>query len=317
MNAKSIFATAVAGTAAFLLLRKKQDPELEPDENLQINVYDSDGNVISRMSMSGHVSSGQISDTPLVMSEGGDYSFDFSVTNASTRRGIPWAASLTMVYTVETESGIIDQGGYNESFEASETKSFGPIPFTIPWETEDQTIIISVVVKSPAGDTLDYGIVSGLVEGTPVEAAAVLNSVWLQREIAGAVHQPDTDGNGYIDLEEDYGYGVHFSVTNESTRGGVPWPLEIIVESVISGPSWLNHTYEGGWAMEYAAGQTRENVTTKPGGGYTIRTLWDTGGDVGSVTVYLKDTQGNVLDSETIQWEVIGTPIDYGADVDL
>lgn len=97
---------------------------------------------------------------------GNSYILSTTVTNQSTRAGVPSAADLTLVW-----GGNVVNSSQSASFAAGETKSFD-IPFTVPNGMAGSTASFTVAVKSPSGITVASDTIQAFVQSGAVNYAA-------------------------------------------------------------------------------------------------------------------------------------------------
>ncbi len=231
-------------------------PEPEPGTGdagaLAFIVKDADGNVIWSPTAQ------QVGYTPQIMlTPGQAYSItDIVATNASTKLGVPWAATLTV--EIVLFSDII--GSIDYDFEAGESHTFEPLHFTPTLAQEGLTGVLTGNLKSPAGAviasvslsaevgiaTIDYGggITIGAgdialrIKNPPVGTNwwqfGIFNTVWGLNEYI--VNVPIADIGVYSGLPVDWAYPVlldliffqnsssPFNVTGKMQSGyGIEW----------------------------------------------------------------------------------------------
>lgn len=97
---------------------------------------------------------------------GDSYVLTTTVTNQSTRAGLPVAADLVMAW-----GGNVVNSNQSASFGVGETKSFN-VPFTVPLGLAGSTAQFSVAVKAPSGLTVASDSIQGYVQSPSINYAA-------------------------------------------------------------------------------------------------------------------------------------------------
>ena len=111
-------------------------------------------------------------------------------------------------------------------------------------------------------------------------------------------------------LDEGGTYTAVVTVTNQSTKGGEPWPatLKVVAQASAEGMVLLPSTQQSG---DFSAGQTKSfNFTLE-----TDYLATGTGSISGSITVDVLDPGNNVVANAVASITVNEIPIDYGAGV--
>jgi len=144
-----VAAGAVAGiTIVLLAARAKAKPPTPPGEEaaLKIEVFDSEGQPVPHNS-------------PFILTEGQSYTVVISVTNKTTRGGIPWEATLggyaeLAIMRADWPMPIVLFSGSLDAFYiANETKQFN-FPFNIPVGYGESGGEIIAAVTDPTGIVL-------------------------------------------------------------------------------------------------------------------------------------------------------------------
>ena len=164
--------------------------------------------------------------------------------------------------------------------------------------TEDKSKVALGVGLAAAG--LGLGLLLLKKPEPPAEVAAVIITVY---DAAGNV----VPANSPVSLEEGGSYSFDFTVLNQTTRGGEPWPatFDILYQVLIAGDLRVRDTV----ITSFAAGEQ------KSFGPFPFSVLWDTGGLAGAIDVIVQDPGGGIVASGTEMISVISVRIIYGATV--
>jgi len=129
-----------AGIAGLLYLATKVKAAPPPPEAaaIRIEILDAEGNPVAHNS-------------PAELIEGESYTVRVTVTNRSTKAGMPWEATLEIVVQAATEwTTLIPVTATMQDFGAGQTRSFD-YPMSVPVGTGGETGQIIALVNDPAG----------------------------------------------------------------------------------------------------------------------------------------------------------------------
>lgn len=129
---------SLTGIAVWAASKKPAPPAEESAATVQIEVRDAQGNIV-------------LHNSPVNLNEGASYTFNYAVTNTSTRGGVPWPVTFTILHQVTVYGQILARDEMAYDFAAGQARSFGPFPFTIPWGTGGKAGAIDVLVQVPPG----------------------------------------------------------------------------------------------------------------------------------------------------------------------
>lgn len=122
----------------FLATRAKAAPPPPEGAEIIIEVLDAEGNPLPHNS-------------PVELEEGESYTVRLTITNLSTKAGVPWDATLDVVIQAATAyTALIPVSSSSEYFAAGQTKAFN-YPMNIPLGTGGETGQITALVKDPMG----------------------------------------------------------------------------------------------------------------------------------------------------------------------
>ena len=145
---------ALAAGIGYLATRKP--PTEEEQSTLKIEIRDSEGNLVPHNS-------------PANVSEGQVYTVTVSMTNTSTRGGIPIGVELTLRVAAQADGvWLIPTSDSSDAFGAGETKSY-TYAMNVPWGTGGYSGVIDAVVGNPAG-----GIIASATEPLNIIAVAII-----------------------------------------------------------------------------------------------------------------------------------------------
>jgi len=128
-----------AGGLVYALTKKPAPPEKPSAAEIEIKVYDAEGNLVPRNS-------------PLALAEGQTYTAVVTVINQTTKAGVPWEATLeisTIIYINGTYfyDGVTT-GVDSHTFGPGESHSFS-YSFTVPLGSGGQSGYVNARVISP------------------------------------------------------------------------------------------------------------------------------------------------------------------------
>lgn len=111
----------------------------------------------------------------LVLEEGKSYTLKVSVTNNSTKGGVPWEATLetTLYASLDTTYLISPTSTGKVRYSAGEKKTF-TYPFTVPVGTAGRSGAAVAGVYDPDGKHIATGYVMYSVKAVPVTYAAIV-----------------------------------------------------------------------------------------------------------------------------------------------
>ena len=149
-------------TVALAAMGKAAPPE--PGEGgaiIEIEIYDSEGNPVP-------------SNSPRALDEGSSYTVRLTITNTSTKAGVPWDAILTVgIGAITSYTTLITAQEKAELFSAEQTRSFD-YPINVPLGSGGETGYISAWVDDPDGTTLASALEDITINEIPIDYGAVI-----------------------------------------------------------------------------------------------------------------------------------------------
>lgn len=164
--------------------------------------------------------------------------------------------------------------------------------------TDDNKKAVGVILG--LGTLAGLGVAMAMKKPPKEKPPAVSITVY---DAAGKVIPHDSP----VSLEEGLSYSFDFTVLNQTTRGGEPWPatFNMTYQVLIAGDRRVRDVV----SSSFAAG---EQQTFGP---FPFSVLWDTGGQLGAIDVIVEDPRGGIPASGTEMITVISVVIIYGATV--
>lgn len=250
--------------------------------------------------------------SPMELIEGDPYTIAATVTNRSTKKGIPWSANLKTILMVNgaVPEGLVYLVNIEDVYEYApdETRVITSQTFTVPlgfggysgdaagYLIDPNNVTIASVIEA-----IDYILVPIIIDVDIILDILDINSL----VVSGSPAKVD-EGETYF---------VRVAVQNNSSKSGVLWPQKLT--------TWITVFYNGnqvkreGWVADYAGGELVLHPLTDflmPIGTGAPEPV----GNPGSVLIEVKDfATSALLDSLVKELAIIEVPVDYGGDIIL
>jgi len=283
-------AVATVGAVAFATYKKETAAALE------IIIYDQFGNPVPRNS-------------PLELVEGDPYTIVVKITNTSTKKGVPWSATLITLLTV---NGAVP-AGLIYLVDISDVYSYGPNEsrqisqaFTVPLGFGGYAGGAAAYLTDPDAVELD-----SVVDNINYIIVPIVYNVGMILDVLDINSVPV--GGSPVKVTEDDTYFVRLSVVNNCTKAGVPWPIKLTAWITVFDNG--NQVRRAGWVADYAGSEQILQPLTE-----FLMPLGTGGpepsGNPGHILIEIKDFGTAALLGSVIKpLAIIEVPIDYGGDI--
>ena len=130
----------------------------------------------------------------------------------------------------------------------------------------------------------------------------------VQIEILDAQGNPLPRNSPFI-LSEGASYTTRVTITNTSTRAGTPWPADLSIG--INAATPLTQLIPAQLTpASFAAGETKSF-------NFPLNIPWESGGQVGEITAWVKDPGGIVIGSAVAPITIEAVAVDYSATITI